>query len=64
MAVFLRSKATPEAARLLPESAGSHQIAVKKKGFTYWTKTLNVTGGTIHLNAELEQGAGKVVKPV
>lgn len=34
---------------------GSHQVAVKKKGFTDWTKTLNVTGGTIHLNAELEQ---------
>jgi hypothetical protein len=34
---------------------GSHQIAVKKKGFADWTKTLNVTGGTVHLNAELEQ---------
>jgi hypothetical protein len=36
-------------------AAGSHQIAVKKKGFTAWSKTLNVTGGTIHLSAELEQ---------
>lgn len=36
-------------------SPGSHQIAVKKKGFTDWTKTINVTGGTVHLNAELEQ---------
>jgi len=35
---------------------GSHQIAIKKKGFTDWTKALNVTGGTVHLNAELEQG--------
>jgi hypothetical protein len=34
---------------------GSHQIAVKKKGFAVWTRTLNVTGGAIHLNAELEQ---------
>jgi hypothetical protein len=34
---------------------GSHQIAVKKKGFTDWTKTLSVTGGTVHLSAELEQ---------
>jgi hypothetical protein len=34
---------------------GNHQIAVKKKGFTVWTRTLNVTGGTVHLNAELEQ---------
>jgi hypothetical protein len=36
-------------------ASGSHKIDVKKKGFTDWTKTLNVTGGTIHLNAELEQ---------
>ena len=34
---------------------GSHQVSVKKKGFADWSKTLNVTGGTIHLNAELEQ---------
>jgi hypothetical protein len=33
---------------------GSHDIAVKKKGFTDWSKKLNVTGGSIHLNAELE----------
>jgi len=36
---------------------GSHQIVVKKKGFSDWTKTLNVTGGSIHLSAELEQAA-------
>jgi hypothetical protein len=35
--------------------SGSHQIVVKKRGFTDWTKTLNVTGGTVHLNVELEQ---------
>jgi len=35
-------------------AAGSHDIAVKKKGFADWTKKLNVTGGNIHLNAELE----------
>ena len=34
---------------------GSHQIAVKKQGFADWTKTLNVTGGTVHLSADLEQ---------
>jgi hypothetical protein len=43
---------TPSTVSVAP---GSHQIAVKKKGFTDWTKTLNVTGGTIHLSAELEQ---------
>lgn len=40
-------------------AAGSHQVAVKKKGFTDWTKTLNVTGGTIHLSAELVQEPAK-----
>jgi len=43
---------TPSTVTVAP---GSHQIAVKKKGFVDWTKTLNVTGGSIHLNAELEQ---------
>ncbi len=33
---------------------GSHQVNVKKKGFVTWTRTLNVTGGTIRLNAELD----------
>jgi hypothetical protein len=36
-------------------AAGSHRIAVKRKGFTDWSRTLNVTGGTVHLSAELEQ---------
>jgi len=43
---------TPSTLAVAP---GSHQIAVKKKGFTDWTKTLSVTGGTIHLSADLEQ---------
>lgn len=33
---------------------GSHQIVVKKKGFADWSRTLNVTGGTISLNATLD----------
>lgn len=36
---------------------GSHQVNVKKKGFATWTRTLNVTGGTIHLSAELDADA-------
>jgi hypothetical protein len=35
-------------------ATGSHQIAVKKRGFIGWSRTLNVTGGTVHLSAELE----------
>jgi hypothetical protein len=36
---------------------GRHQIAIKKKGFADWSRTVNVTGGSIHLNAELEAAA-------
>jgi PEGA domain len=43
---------TPSTITVAP---GSHQIAVKKKGYADWGKTMNITGGTIHLNAELEQ---------
>jgi hypothetical protein len=47
---------TPSTVSLAP---GSHQISVKKKSFATWTKTLNVTGGTVHLNAELGPEAAK-----
>lgn len=45
---------TPSTVTIVP---GSHQITVKKKGYTDWTKTLNVTGGSIHLDADLEQSS-------
>jgi hypothetical protein len=38
---------------------GSHEVTVKKKGFADWTKKMTVTGGSIHLNAELEPGTTK-----
>lgn len=47
---------TPSTVNLAP---GSHQIVVKKKGFVDWSKTLNVTGGSINLTAELEQAPGQ-----
>jgi hypothetical protein len=47
---------TPSTLSVAP---GSHQVAVKKKGFTDWMKTLNVTGGSVHLNAELEADPAK-----
>ena len=34
--------------------AGQHTIAVKKKGYTDWTRTMNVSGTSVHLNATLE----------
>ncbi len=39
---------------------GHHQITVKMRGLVDWTRTLNVTGGSIHLNAQLDES---VVKP-
>ena len=47
---------TPSSVNL---TSGSHQVVVKKKGFVDWNKTLNVTGGSISLNAELEQAPGQ-----
>jgi hypothetical protein len=41
----------------VPVALGSHKIAVKKKGFADWARILNVTGGNVHLNAELEAAA-------
>jgi hypothetical protein len=38
-------------------NTGSHQVVVKKAGFTDWTRTLNVTGGTINLNATLDNAS-------
>jgi hypothetical protein len=41
---------TPSTVSIAP---GAHEIAVKKKGFADWSRKLNVTGGSVHLNAEL-----------
>ncbi len=35
-------------------SPGSHEVTIKKKGFSDWSRKLNVTSGNIHLSAELE----------
>jgi hypothetical protein len=47
---------TPSTVSLSP---GTHSIGVKKKGFNDWSRTLSVTTGTVHLNAELEQAPTK-----
>jgi hypothetical protein len=39
-------------------AAGSHQLTFRKKGFTDWTRTINVTGGNINVDATLD-AAGK-----
>jgi hypothetical protein len=43
---------TPSTVNVAP---GGHQIAVKKKGFSDWVKNLSVSGGNVHLSAELDQ---------
>jgi PEGA domain len=42
---------TPSAVNVAP---GPHEISIKKKGFAEWSRKLTVTGGAIHLNAELD----------
>lgn len=43
---------TPSTVGVAP---GKHQVVVKMKGYADWSKNLNVTGGSIHLSAELEK---------
>jgi hypothetical protein len=33
--------------------SGQHIIAVKKKGYADWTRTMNVSGAAVHLNADI-----------
>jgi PEGA domain len=47
---------TPSTVNVAP---GSHAITVRKKGFTDWTRTLNVTGGSVHLSADLNAAAAQ-----
>jgi len=42
---------TPSTINVTP---GNHEISLNKKGFADWSRKLNVTGGSIHLSAELE----------
>jgi hypothetical protein len=52
---------TPSTVSVAP---GNHEIVVKKKGFVDWTRKLNVTGGSIHVNAELETAPAPATTPV
>jgi len=42
---------TPSTVTVAP---GNRQITIKKKGYADWTRTLSITSGNIHVNAELE----------
>ena len=38
---------------------GSHEIVLKKKGFSAWSRKMNATGGTVHVAAEMESTPGQ-----
>lgn len=47
---------TPSTVHLTP---GAHEITVKKKGFTAWSRKIKVTGGSVHVSADLEVQPGQ-----
>jgi len=42
---------TPSTISIAP---GKHTITVKKKGYADWSRTMNVSGSAVHLNAEMD----------
>jgi hypothetical protein len=42
---------TPSTVSIAP---GQHTITVKKKGYADWSRTMNVSGSSVHLSADLE----------
>jgi hypothetical protein len=38
---------------------GNHEIVLKKKGFSAWSRKMNATGGAVHIAAELESAPGQ-----
>jgi hypothetical protein len=42
---------TPSTISVTP---GQHTISVKKKGYTDWSRTMNVSGSAVRVSAELE----------
>jgi hypothetical protein len=51
---------TPSTVNVEP---GTREITVKKNGFADWTRKLNVTGGSIHLSADLEAAPAPAPQP-
>ena len=47
----------------VPVVNGNHEITVQKKGFADWTRKLNVTGGSIHLIADLDSASAPTQAP-
>lgn len=51
---------TPSTVNIGP---GSHSITIKKKGFANWSRKMNVSGGSLHVNAELEAASAQLTVP-
>jgi hypothetical protein len=51
---------TPSTVSVIP---GNHEITVQKKGFAGWTRKLSVTGGSIHLSADLDPASVTTAVP-
>jgi hypothetical protein len=47
----------------VPVASGNHEITVKEKGFSDWTRKLSVTGGSIHLSASLDPAPTQPAAP-
>ncbi len=39
----------------VPLTIGNHDITVRKRGYSTWSRRTNFSGGTVHVNAELER---------
>jgi hypothetical protein len=44
-------------------TAGNHTITLKKAGFSTWERTIKVSGGNIHISAELQASDGTPTQP-
>ncbi len=47
----------------VPVTNGNHEITVQKKGFADWTRKLSVSGGSIHLSADLDPRRRPLLSP-
>ena len=47
----------------VPVANGNHEITVQKKGFADWTRKLSVSGGSIHLSADLDPASAPTAAP-
>ncbi len=51
---------TPSTVTVKP---GTHEVKISKRGFNDWTRKLNVTGGNVHLSADLGAAAPAPATP-